>query len=226
MANPEHLQILKQGVEAWNQWREQHTDIRPDLADADLNEADLSGVNLREANLARANLSGADLSAANLSRAALNAASLSRANLSRANLTGAALTGANLTRANLTRADLPLANLSSTTLVGADLSQALFVETVFGDTNLTSVQGLETCLYKGPSTLDHRTLAKSGPLPLVFLRGCGLPDALIDYLPSLLNEPFQFYSCFISHASKDHAFTERLHADLQNNGVRVAAEKA
>jgi hypothetical protein len=70
------------------------------------------------------------------------------------------------------------------------------------------------------STIDHRTLARSGPLPLVFLRGCGLPETLIDYLPSLLNQPFQFYSCFISYASKDHAFAERLHADLQNKGVR------
>jgi hypothetical protein len=36
----------------------------------------------------------------------------------------------------------------------------------------------------------------------------------------LLNQPFQFYSCFISYASKDHAFAERLHADLQDKGVR------
>jgi hypothetical protein len=56
-------------------------------------------------------------------------------------------------------------------------------------------------------------------LPLPFLRGCGLPDALIDYLPPLLAEPVQFY-CFLSYASKDHAFAERLYADLQNNGVR------
>jgi hypothetical protein len=48
----------------------------------------------------------------------------------------------------------------------------------------------------------------------------GLPDRLIDYLPSLLNEAIQHYSCFISYSSKDQAFAERLHADLQNNGVR------
>jgi hypothetical protein len=42
----------------------------------------------------------------------------------------------------------------------------------------------------------------------------------LNYLPSLLNEPIQFYSCFISYASKDHAFAECLHADLQSKGVR------
>ena len=42
MANPEHLQILKQGVEAWNQWRREHRDIMPDLDRANLDGADLS----------------------------------------------------------------------------------------------------------------------------------------------------------------------------------------
>ncbi len=31
MPNPEHMEIIKQGVAAWNKWREQHPDIRPDL---------------------------------------------------------------------------------------------------------------------------------------------------------------------------------------------------
>ena len=39
-------------------------------------------------------------------------------------------------------------------------------------------------------------------------------------MPSLLNEPIQFYSCFISYSTGDQPFAERLHADLQNNGVR------
>src|SRR5262249_40396555 len=66
----------------------------------------------------------------------------------------------------------------------------------------------------------HGTLAISGPLPIEFLRGCGLPEPLIDYLPSLLNEAIQFYSCFISHSSADGEFTTRLHSDLQTAGVR------
>ena len=43
---------------------------------------------------------------------------------------------------------------------------------------------------------------------------------MIEYLPSLLNEPIQHYSCFISYSSKDQVFAERFHADLQNKGVR------
>ena len=57
-------------------------------------------------------------------------------------------------------------------------------------------------------------------MPLAFLRGVGLPDSLIEYLPSLLNQAIQHYSCFISYSTKDQEFAERLHADLQNKGVR------
>jgi hypothetical protein len=220
MANLQHIQILKQGVEAWNAWREQHWDITPDLTDADLTEAKLSGAFLGGAFLTEARLSGTALSRADLLWAWLRRADLRRADLRRADLRRTFLGEADLREADLRRANLSRAHLSGAHLSGADLSEVLLNETAFGDTNLTAVLGLETCIHYGPSTLDYRTLAKSGPLPLAFLWGCGLPDALIDYLPSLLNEPFQFYSCFISYASKDHAFAERLYADLQNKGVR------
>ena len=86
MANPEHLKVLKQGVEVWNRWREQNPEIRPDLTQADLREANLglanlSGANLRRAYLYRANLRGADLSRANLRLADLLQADLSEADL-------------------------------------------------------------------------------------------------------------------------------------------------
>jgi hypothetical protein len=79
---------------------------------------------------------------------------------------------------------------------------------------------LEACEHSGASVIDFRTLEKSKSLPLTFLRGVGLPDTLIDYLPSLLNQAIQYYSCFISYSAKDDDFAKRLHADLQNNGVR------
>jgi hypothetical protein len=36
----------------------------------------------------------------------------------------------------------------------------------------------------------------------------------------VLNQPIQYYSLFISYSTKDNEFAERLHADLQNKGVR------
>jgi hypothetical protein len=38
-------------------------------------------------------------------------------------------------------------------------------------------------------------LQRSDPLPISFLRGVALPDNLIDYLPSLLNQAIRMYSC-------------------------------
>jgi hypothetical protein len=48
MANQEHLNILKQGVDVWNKWRQEHLDVQPDL----------SGANLKEKNLQKGNFRG------------------------------------------------------------------------------------------------------------------------------------------------------------------------
>jgi hypothetical protein len=47
-----------------------------------------------------------------------------------------------------------------------------------------------------------------------------VPDNFITYIASLTGEAIQYYSCFISYSSKDDAFAQRLHADLQQEGVR------
>ena len=51
-------------------------------------------------------------------------------------------------------------------------------------------------------------------------RSVPLPESLITYLPSLLNHPIQFQSCFISYSAQDQPFADRLHADLQDKGTR------
>jgi hypothetical protein len=148
-------------------------------------------------------LSGADLSGADLSGADLHVADLS---------------GANLSRADLWRADLSVADLS-----GAILTEAICAFTTFGNVDLSEVKGLDSIRHIGPSTIDIDTLFLSrGKIPEAFLRGCGVPDQLIEYLPSIIGSmsPIQFHSCFISYSSKNQPFAERLHADLQANGVR------
>ena len=127
MANPDHLNMLRQGADAWNTWRK--PEITPDLSDADLrgaylsgadlSEADLSGADLRNTDLAKANLSRANLRNANLGYAILRDANVSRAHLDQAALGQATLSGVNLTGAHLSEAILRGASLS-----GADLSEA------------------------------------------------------------------------------------------------------
>jgi uncharacterized protein YjbI with pentapeptide repeats len=215
MAHPEHLEILKQGVERWNQWREENPAVP-----VDLRRAELRDLNLRGRAGARANLSGADLSGAALFHANLVGADLSDANLSHANLHFTNLTLAGLGGAILRGVFLANTNLSHAYLENTDLTSARFSHTILGGTRFIDVIGLESCIHEYPSNIDFQTLRESSRFPLSFLRGCGLPDVLIDYLPSLLNDPLQFYSCFISYSSKDQDFAERLHADLQNKGVR------
>jgi Pentapeptide repeats (8 copies) len=151
--------------------------------------------------LSGADLSRANLSSANLIRAVLRDARLIRADLSRANLSSANLSRADLSRARLRRADLRGANLSGANLGDTNLSDVLLFETLFGNVDLTRVIGLATCNHVGPSIIDYRTLQKSGSSPTVFLRGVGLPDNFIEYLPSLTNQATQLYSCFISYST-------------------------
>jgi len=263
MANQEHLDILKQGVEVWNKWRKEHPDILPDLrrvnlrgivlneidlhraklqganftlvelSQADLGKADLiqavlSGINFNRANLSRANLNKANLSKADLNGANLIETNLSQADLSRtrfagADLSGADLFGADLSGANLFGADLSGANLNLAILNEADLSWADVAFTVFGNVDLSIVKGLDLIKHQGPSTIGIDTLIRSqGKIPEIFLRNAGVPDSIIEMIPSLVAslKPIDFYSCFISYSSKDQDFAERLYNDLQGKGVR------
>ncbi len=113
MANPEHLAILKQGVDVWNKWRSENSDIRPDLSGTDL-----FGMTLRKADLSGTDLFGADLRWTVLSGADLGGTTLSDADLSGADLRAANLGGARCLRTQF-------ANL--------DLSQVIGLETIEHD---------------------------------------------------------------------------------------------
>jgi hypothetical protein len=101
MANQEHLDLIKQGVNHWNGWRKVNPNIGVDLREADLSKSNLSKFNLHRADLSGANLEEADLRGADLSKANLYRANLSFANLDFAELNGTNLIGTNLTNATL-----------------------------------------------------------------------------------------------------------------------------
>jgi hypothetical protein len=122
MASDEHVALLKQGADAWNEWRLKNPDTRPDLSQADLGAAKLIEADLRGADLRGANLRGANLRGANLIQANLGGADLSGANLRGANLSQAILVEANLGGADLSGADLSGAVLVETDLTGGDLT--------------------------------------------------------------------------------------------------------
>lgn len=240
MANPEHVEIVKQGAEAIFAWRETNRKLRLDLSRADLEEAELDGADLSEADLGGANLSGArcfftDLSQANLVGADLRGADLSGVALATTRFIGPGTAqtaahstnfpaGSDLSKADLSEAILSGANLTGTVLDGTRFKAAIIGWTVLGDVDLSTAKELETIRHQGPSIIGIDTLYRSrGKIPETFLRGCGVPDGLIAHLPSLLGaqHAIQFYSCFISYSHKDEEFAKRLYSRMRDEHLRV-----
>lgn len=206
MADPEHLAILKKGVDAWNHWRIQNRDVPPDLSNTDLSEADLSGTNLM----------GADLSGAFLRKTILRKAQLCEALLANSDFLSA-----DLTEADIRGAFVFGTRFIDTSLRNAEFEYAFFIHAAFGNNDLSETRGLERTTHYGPSIIGVDTIYRSkGGIPHEFLRGCGVPENFITYMHSLVGQPLQFYSCFISYTEKDDGFSERLYNDLQARGVR------
>ena len=155
MANPEHLQILQQGVEAWNTWRSMHRDITPDLYRADLTRAKLTNVNLWRA----------DLRQVNLSKAHLHGTIFHEADLQGANLTDATgllprqLAGADVSEARLP-ANFPLFTALDHVKELSDSAQKVFLSLLVG------------CVYcwltiATTTDIDLLTDSASSPLPII-----------------------------------------------------------
>lgn len=202
MANEEHLKILKQGVDVWNQWREDNPEVTPNLT-----LSNLSGENLSDVKFSGAFLDGTDFSGAFLDRAELDLARLIRANLS---------------GADLSKAELYLTNFYQAILSETKFYQAILGGTNLGDVDLSTSQGLESTYHESASSISIDTIYKSkGNISESFLRSAGVPESFITYMHSLTAKAFDYYSCFISYNENDELFSERLYNDLQAAEVRV-----
>jgi uncharacterized protein YjbI with pentapeptide repeats len=137
MARPDELQLLKQGVAAWNERKVALRDLKADLSGADLSGMDLSGALLNNADLSHANLRQALLFGTELSESDLTSADLSDARLKDANLRAAILPAARLQRTLLESVNFDGANLHAADLTKADLTFGYFRGTDLTRANLT-----------------------------------------------------------------------------------------
>jgi len=138
----QYNRLVKEGVEAWNQWRKENIAEEIWLHGAKVWEAHLQGADLRKAHLENADLVGAHLENAELRGAHLENARLSRAHLENARLPHAHLENAGLWEAHLENANLANANLQSVDLSWAKLQGASFKEALVDSS--TSI--LECCI--------------------------------------------------------------------------------
>lgn len=212
------------------------------LEGANLNGADLRGARLdstilSEAKLVRANLQhaslngtiasfanfeGANVSATSICYAILHIVNFLNCNLEVADLRDSDLRDADLRYSNLKRSELSLVKFIGTKLDGADMNDASMGSTVFAGVDLSEVLGLDSVQHRGPSSIGLDTLYMShGTIPEVFLRGAGISERFLQYLPPLLvPNAIDYYSCFISYSHQQKSFARRLHDQLQMRGVR------
>jgi hypothetical protein len=133
----------------------------------------------------------------------------------------ASFRGADLRCANLIFSELYEVDFTYALLEGADIEQAHIGGSSFGENDLSKVKGLDNVNHAGSSVIDFHTIYLSkGNIPKVFLQGCGVPEDFISYVHSLVIQPIQFYSCFISYSHADKSFARRLHDALQGRGIR------
>ncbi|MCA9470285.1 MAG: toll/interleukin-1 receptor domain-containing protein [Nitrospira sp.] len=180
MANYEHLEILNQGVEVWNEWRKANptvfppngfqTDAErvnfletdqtvPDLSGANLCQKFLRGANLSMVRLSGANLAGVDLQETDIAGALLSNSDLRSANLFRANLNHVDLQGAILVAALMNFTVLNGANLSKAKLQSVQSFMGRFREANFSETGFEGAD-LSLSDFSG-GTLFHANLANA-----------------------------------------------------------------
>jgi uncharacterized protein YjbI with pentapeptide repeats len=177
MANAGHVDLVKDRIDHWNDWRRKNTRVVPDLAGADLSELNLAGANLARTDLSRSHLGGANLGGANLSRAKLfqadlSLADISRASLFKANLSQADLAGSNLNGADLSESFLIKSNLSGASLIGACLKGANLGQASLFRARLNKAVLREASFFK--SDLTEADLSEAD------LRGANLQEAVLE----------------------------------------------
>lgn len=201
MADPQHIEWLMEGVEAWNE-RRRKQNFTPFLQQADLSHTfrnrygfrnqdriNLKKADLRGAQIGQAGLRGAEMQDADLREADMTQSDLREANLQNVDLREADMIQAKLRRANLKHANISQTDLSQSDLRGALLSGAHMWKTkVFGaDVSTDVYSDLEA---HAPSLITHTDLSKTRQLTQEQLDSMKGDSGTI--LPKGLNRPMHW----------------------------------
>jgi uncharacterized protein YjbI with pentapeptide repeats len=233
MADRGAVRAARLGTDALQEWQVDHGPLL-DLSWADLHECDLRWMNFAGANLRGASFEGALLTGAYFGPAEFSAKPPhvtprdTPIDLENTSFVGATLLATTfnypmIRGANFERAYLGLANFRNVTFTENSFEAAELLNTTFAACSMNGICGLDRAIHLGPSHLDVFTLQQSPALTHAFLRQTGIPDTIVDYLPSLIesSQAIRFHSCFLSHSSDDKAFCDLLYATLVRAGVRV-----
>jgi|GEM_PF-2896354 len=202
MANPQHIEWLKEGREAWNARRERD-DFVPDFSlinkkDIPLN---LIGYNLRKANFSRSNLAhyvlrpfefehpfvAAELEGANFEGCVLTYMRFDKADLRNANFSHSILDYADFTDAQMSEAKLDGADFGGAYLIDTDLRNASLTNTAFNTVKIRGADVRDTDLSKSKylrKDTYHRMIGNAGtklpkrlPFPEEWKDDTAAPDA-------------------------------------------------
>ena len=182
----------------------------------------LAGATFVKSELYDTNFHGADLNNCNFTRVFAKDSHFRGANLSRSQINhslfirswfdGASFAGAHISHSALHHCEFAMTDFTDGSLWGVSFVEA----------NLSSVKGLASLRNVREVALDPRTLFSSGRfLPRSFLLGSGVPPLLVEYLPSLVADPIEFDSCFISYSTKDGACARTLRIELLEKGINA-----
>ncbi|MBT3433470.1 MAG: pentapeptide repeat-containing protein [Nitrospinaceae bacterium] len=179
MANPEHLDTLKQGAIVWNKWRGENPNIRPDLSGAFLYEGNLNGLDLTGANLDRVKCEGASFLGAKLRGASLRDANLQGVT----GLTGGQFAGTDVSFATIPSAVKDFENSLKTVEETSKNARKIFFAMLLG------------CAYAALtilSTDDAKLITNSATSPLPIIQ-TAIPIANFFYVAPIVLLAIYFY---------------------------------
>lgn len=136
MASEEHLKILKKGSKAWNAWRKNNPDIKPDLSECDLKNKNFAGYDLKNADFYSSHLENTKFVKSDIWEASFAGCFMNSADLSGTHPGYGNFYKADLRNVRFSDAYAPAVKFLEAILINADLRNGVFIEGDFRDSKM------------------------------------------------------------------------------------------